>query len=74
MPGERRQVTVTIDPSASNHPFSYWVPVNNAPTAGWSNGNWNTAPGDYTVHVGTSSADTPLRQTINLNVMAATAR
>ena len=74
MPGERRQVTVTIDPSASNHPFSYWVPVNNAPTAGWSNGNWATAPGDYTVHVGTSSADTPLQQTINLDVMVATAR
>jgi beta-glucosidase len=74
MPGERRQVTVTIDPSASNHPLSYWVPVNNAPAAGWSNGNWNTAPGDYTVHVGTSSADTPLRQTINLDAMVATAR
>ena len=73
MPGERRQVSVTIDPSAPNHPFSYWVPVNDAPTAGWSNGNWNTAPGDYIVHVGTSSADTPLRQTINLDVMAATA-
>jgi beta-glucosidase len=74
MPGERQQVTVTIDPSASNHPFSYWVPANDAPVAGWSNGNWNTAPGDYIVHVGTSSADTPLEQTINVDVMVATTR
>ena len=26
MPGESKQVTVTIDSSASNHPLSYWVP------------------------------------------------
>ena len=66
MPGESRQVTVTIDGAASNHPFSYWVPANNAPVPGWSNGQWQTAPGDYTVHVGTSSADTPLVATVSL--------
>jgi beta-glucosidase len=68
LPGETRQVTVTIDPAASNHPLSYWVPANDAPVAGWSQGTWQTAPGDYTVHVGTSSADTPLQQTISVAV------
>jgi beta-glucosidase len=59
-PGASQQVTVTIDASASNHPFSYWVPVNNAPAPGWSQGHWRTPSGNYTVHVGTSSAETPL--------------
>jgi beta-glucosidase len=66
LPGASQQVTVTINSAASNHPLSYWVPVNNAPVAGWSQGQWQTAPGDYTVHVGTSSADTPLVATIPL--------
>jgi beta-glucosidase len=66
MPGESRQVTVTIDSSASNHPLSYWVPENNAPVPGWSKGAWNMAAGDYTVHVGSSSANTPLVQTVAL--------
>jgi hypothetical protein len=59
-------VTVTIDSSASNHPLSYWVPENNAPVPGWSKGAWNMAAGDYTVHVGSSSANTPLVQTVAL--------
>ena len=67
MPGTSQQVTIAIDSSTSNHPLSYWVPENDAPVAGWANGNWNTAPGDYTVHVGSSSADTPLEQTISLS-------
>jgi beta-glucosidase len=67
LPGESRQVTVTIDSSASNHPFSYWVPINDAPAPGWSNGSWRSAPGDYTVHVGTSSADTALLQTVTVS-------
>jgi beta-glucosidase len=67
MPDTSQQVTVTIDSSTSNHPLSYWVPENDAPVAGWANGSWNTAPGDYTVHIGSSSADTPLEQTINLS-------
>ena len=66
VPGATEQVTVIIDSSASNHPFSYWVPENDAPVAGWSKGAWNMAVGDYTVHVGGSSADTPLVQTIAL--------
>jgi len=34
---------------------------------GWGVGTWNTAGGDYTVLVGTSSADTPLTQTVALS-------
>jgi len=64
MPGTSQSVTVTIDSSASNHPLSYWVPENDAPVPGWANGSWATAPGNYTVHVGTSSADTPLESTL----------
>ena len=70
LPGASQQVSITIDSAASNHPLSYWVPVNNAPVAGWSQGQWQTAPGDYTVHVGTSSADTPLVTTIPLTPKA----
>jgi beta-glucosidase len=66
MPGASQQVSVTIDSSASNHPFSYWVPDNDAPVEGWANGRWSAASGEYTVHVGTSSADTPLVQSITL--------
>ena len=68
MPGSSEQVTVSIDSSASNHPLSYWVPENDAPVTGWGNGSWSTPSGDYTVHVGTSSADTPLEQTINVSL------
>jgi beta-glucosidase len=67
MPGESRPVTVTIDASASNHPLSYWVPENDAPVAGWSRGYWETAPGDYIILVGTSSADTALQVTMSLS-------
>lgn len=67
MPGANQQVTVTIDPSASNHPLSYWVPKNDAPVAGWGQGTWTATPGDYTIDVGTSSADTPLEQTITFS-------
>jgi beta-glucosidase len=67
MPGESQQVTVTLDPAASNHPFSYWLPDNDQPVPGWGHGKWVTAPGDYIVQVGTSSANTPLTQTVTLS-------
>src|SRR5688572_10268456 len=70
MPGASETVTVTIDSSASNHPLSFWVPDNDAPVEGWANGDWRTASGDYTVHVGTSSADTPLQQNVSVSVGA----
>ncbi|WP_143828005.1 glycoside hydrolase family 3 C-terminal domain-containing protein [Anaeromyxobacter sp. Fw109-5] len=66
MPGESRQVTVTVDESAANHPLSYWVPEKDVPEPGWGRGEWRTAPGSYTVHVGTSSAETPLQQAVSV--------
>lgn len=47
-PGEQKQVTLTIDPAASNHPLSYWDT---------SKGGWTIADGEYTVYVGSSSRD-----------------
>ena len=69
MPGASQLVTVTIDSSASNHPLSYFQPD---PNATWGYGNWVTPSGSYTVHVGGSSADTPLRANVNLNVVTPT--
>ncbi|WP_312886638.1 glycoside hydrolase family 3 C-terminal domain-containing protein [Paenibacillus foliorum] len=45
-PGEEKQVTITIDPAASNHPLSIW---NSAAAA------WTTLEGEYKVYVGNSS-------------------
>jgi beta-glucosidase len=66
MPGASRSVTVNIDSAAPNHPLSYFQPD---PKGTWADGDWVTPPGSYTVHVGTSSADTPLEATVDLNVM-----
>lgn len=73
-PGGSKQVTVTIDPSAPNHPLSYWVPDNDAPVAGWANGTWTAPTGDFIVSVGTSSADTPLQQTITFSPVDASSK
>ncbi len=74
MPAEGKEVTVTIDPSASNHPLSYWVPDVDAPVSGWGNGTWTAPSGDYTIYVGTSSAETPLQQTITFSPVDASAK
>jgi beta-glucosidase len=66
-PGASQLVTVTIDSSASNHPLSYFQPDANGT---WADGIWLTPAGDYTIHVGTSSADTPLHATVNLTTTA----
>ena len=63
--GASRLVSVTVDSSAPNHPLSYFQPDANE---NWADGQWLTPAGDYTVHVGTSSADTPLQATVKLNV------
>lgn len=65
MPGASQSVTVTIDSSSPNHPLSYFEPD---PNGTWSDGNWVTPEGSYIVHVGTSSTDTPLQASVNLNV------
>jgi len=45
-PGEYQKVKVVIDPNSAAHPLSYWD---------MSVEDWVTAPGTYTVHVGSSS-------------------
>ena len=44
--GASQDLTITIDPSASNHPLSYWNTSTNL---------WTTPAGTYTVSVGNSS-------------------
>ncbi|MET3922911.1 glycoside hydrolase family 3 C-terminal domain-containing protein [Arthrobacter sp. UYEF20] len=56
-PGEKKRVTVTIDPDASNHPLSVWDEAADA---------WSTPNGEYTVYVGNSSDNVALQQTITI--------
>jgi beta-glucosidase len=66
-PGASRFVTVVIDSAAPNHPLSYFKPDANGT---WADGEWVTAAGEYSLHIGTSSANTALATTVNLNVAA----
>lgn len=66
-PGESKRVTVRINHADSNHPFSYFVPDEPDNLANWADGEWRTADGEYVVHVGGSSADTPLEQSVQLD-------
>jgi beta-glucosidase len=45
--GASKEVVVSIDPAASNHPLGVWNKTSNS---------WTTPAGQYTVHVGRSSA------------------
>jgi beta-glucosidase len=56
-PGEKKTLRITIDPNASNHPLATW-------NAGAQ--NWTVADGEYTLFVGTSSREIPLRSTITV--------
>jgi len=47
-PGESRTVDIVVDPEASNHPFGIFNPETR---------QWENPAGEYTVMVGTSSAD-----------------
>lgn len=49
-PGASAQVSIELDPNATNHPFSVWD---------YATGAFQVKPGEYTVYVGTSSEDTP---------------
>ena len=49
-PNESREVTITIDPAATNHPMGVWD---------YYERDFVVRPGEYTVYVGTSSEDTP---------------
>ena len=66
-PGKSERVTVRINHADSNHPFSYFVPEEPDNLANWADGEWATADGKYRVHVGGSSADTPLEKDVPMN-------
>jgi beta-glucosidase len=48
-PGQSQQVTITVDPAATNHPFAVWDHCTRA---------FVTRPGQYIVYVGSSADDT----------------
>ena len=54
-PNESREVTITIDPMATNHPMGVWD---------YYEHDFVAKPGEYTVYVGTSSEDTPYKGTV----------
>ena len=49
-PGESKPVAITIDPAATNHPFSVWD---------YCTQQFVVSSGEYTVYVGTAADDTP---------------
>ncbi len=54
-PGSSEQVSITIDPTATHKPFSVWD---------YGARGFAVPSGAFTVHVGTSSADTPFQATV----------
>ena len=66
--GESKPVSISIECGQSNHPFSYFLPNNEANPELWANGNWITPSGEFIVHVGTSSAQISLQTPVNLNL------
>jgi beta-glucosidase len=57
--GESQPVRMTIDPAATNHPFSVWD---------YCTGDFATNPGTFTVYVGNSADNTPHTATLTLNL------
>jgi beta-glucosidase len=57
LPGQSVVVRVVVDESDSSHPMSYWD-INSS--------SWQTAPGDYLVYVGNSSANLTQAGTVHL--------
>ena len=56
-PGERKVVTMTIDPSAPNHPLGVWDEGAR---------RWRVPAGRHGITVGTSSADAALRDSVTI--------
>ncbi|GAA3346821.1 glycoside hydrolase family 3 C-terminal domain-containing protein [Amorphoplanes nipponensis] len=56
-PGEHQQITITVDPATTNHPFAVWD---------YGTRGFVTRPGEYTVYVGTSADDTPHTATLTV--------
>jgi beta-glucosidase len=67
-PGQSQDLTVDLDCSASNHPFSYFVPADESNLERWAEGTWVTPSGEFRVEVGTSSAETPLQSPVALDL------
>jgi beta-glucosidase len=67
-PGESQQVSVTIDCSASNHPFSYFKPADESNLEAWANGDWVTPSGQFLIDVGPSSTQVPLQAPVDLDL------
>src|SRR5690606_10780307 len=65
-PGESERVSIVLDSTAASHPFSYFRPDHPSDLARWAEGDWVTPDGPFTVHVGGSSADTPLEHSFEL--------
>ena len=56
-PGDRRTVTIRIDPAAPNHPFGVWDE---------NTRRWRVPEGRYLISVGTSSADAALGHVVTV--------
>ena len=54
-PGQSKQVTITIDPAATNHPFSVWDDGSHC---------FVIKPGEYTLYVGNAADNTPHTTTL----------
>jgi beta-glucosidase len=57
-PGERKTVTMTIDPAAPNHPLGVWDETAQ---------RWRVPEGRYVITVGTSSADAGLTDSVTID-------
>jgi beta-glucosidase len=56
-PGANASVVLNVDKNDSSHPMSYWDT---------NSSSWQTAPGDYLVYVGNSSANLTLAGTVHV--------
>ena len=56
-PGASQPVTITLDPAATNHPFSVWD---------YATRSFEIKPGDYTLYLGTAADDTPHTATLTV--------
>ena len=56
-PGANASVVLNVDKNDSSHPMSYWDT---------NSSSWQTAPGDYLVYVGNSSANLTQAGTVHV--------
>lgn len=65
VPGEKKRIQVTLDPSASNHPLGHWDTDAQA---------WAIADGEYKVYVGNSSRNVLLSDSVTVRTPAGATR